>query len=148
MTVAELHAKMKQDKAYKQQAKMRHLKRAFAGIDKSQFQDQNHLFNTIDRNTADRVFSQVPNGTEVGRYNPMHISRRAPSYKMAYESLTTSLKKDPFKDRSPSIKYANSARCKNFAPNPQHDEQPTVNCHKLDQKLERFKNQITQSSKR
>ena len=36
MTVAELHEKMKQEKEEKKQTKIRHLKRAFAGIDRTQ----------------------------------------------------------------------------------------------------------------
>ena len=67
----------------------------------------------------------------------MVVTTRAPSYKINQETSFS------FKDRSPSINYALSARCKDFAPHPQHDENPQVNCLKLDQKLEKFKNQIT-----
>lgn len=35
MTVAELHEKLRKDKMDKKQAKIRHLKRAFAGIDRT-----------------------------------------------------------------------------------------------------------------
>ena len=34
---------------------MRHLKRAFAGIDKSQIKEQNMLFQTVSRDTAKNV---------------------------------------------------------------------------------------------
>lgn len=142
MSAEELHEKMKKEKAEKKAAKIRHLKRAFAGIDKTQYQDQNHLFKSVDRDTAYRVFSQEPSGTEVGRYNPNPVSNRSPSYKIQdFKPFDT-------KTRSPSIKYANSARCKDFAPRPQHAENPVVNCQKLDLKLERFKNQIVNSGKR
>jgi len=52
MTLAELHEKEKKDKQDAKEAKVRHLKRAFAGIDRKAMQDQNLLFQTVSREAA------------------------------------------------------------------------------------------------
>ena len=50
--------------------------------------------------------------------------------------------------KEPARKYAQTARCVDFVPHPQHDELPTVNCLKLGRKLENFKDLIKRSSKK
>ena len=52
MTIEELHEQQRKQKKDALEAKRRHLKRAMAGIDKSQKQPENLVFKTVDRNKA------------------------------------------------------------------------------------------------
>ena len=60
MTLEEMHEKMRKEKLEKRRAKARHLKRAFASIDKSQYQDENVIFKTISRERAIENTIQMP----------------------------------------------------------------------------------------
>ena len=52
------------------EAKKRHLHRALKHIDKSQIQPESRIFKTISRDKARKTYYLMPEGTEVGRYNP------------------------------------------------------------------------------
>ena len=55
-------------------------------------------------------------------------------------------KMEKSKPKEPAMKYAQTARCVDFVPHPQHDELPKVNCLKLGKKLESFRELIKTSS--
>ena len=73
MTLAELHEKEKHERLQAKEAKLRHLKRAFAGIDKTQMTAENRVFQTVSRDVACKVYEDRPEGTDGGIYAPQKI---------------------------------------------------------------------------
>ena len=60
-------------------ARMRHLKRAYAGIDKSAYQSENVIFKTIDRDQAAKTQGK-PVPSDAGRYKPNKVQPKVPCY--------------------------------------------------------------------
>lgn len=60
LTVEEIHEKMRMEKREQLEAKRRHLRRAYAGIDRSQFEKESALFKTITRDQAAKMHGPHP----------------------------------------------------------------------------------------
>lgn len=145
LTLEEMHEKMRKEKLEKKRAKARHLKRAFASIDRTQYTDENVIFKTISRDKAIESTVQLPQGTEVGKYNPIIKEKtKMPCFVRIQDDKADRI--DKTRPKEPAMKYAQTARCVDFVPHPQHDELPKVNCLKLGKKLENFRELIKTSS--
>ena len=71
LTAEELQERMQKEKREQQEARRRHLQRAFAGIDRSERRAVDTLFKTVTRDEARKQYQRNPQGTEVGRYDPI-----------------------------------------------------------------------------
>mmetsp|Transcript_28764 Transcript_28764/g.43438 ORF Transcript_28764/g.43438 Transcript_28764/m.43438 type:complete len:108 (+) Transcript_28764:322-645(+) len=107
---------MRKDKRDTKDAKMRHLKRAFAGIDRTQRQRENFVFKTVTREVAQTNYEKVPQGQEVGKYNPMALENKQPCFVRIQNEKAE--KEDHAKPKEPSLQYSKEARCQSFVPHP------------------------------
>lgn len=89
----------------------------------------------------------MPQGTEVGKYNPIIKEKtKMPCFVRIQDDKAEKIENS--RPKEPTMKYAQTARCIDFVPHPQHDELPKVNCLKLEKKLDNFKELIKRSSKK
>ena len=103
------------------------------------------LFQTI---TRDAYIKSIPGpvNIEFTKYNPIKTTQKSPCFVKIEDKGAERL--ESLTVREPSLQYAITARCKDFAPNVQHDELPKVACKKLPKKLKDIRKMIVQSSKK
>jgi len=141
------------------EAKRRHLARAFAGIDREAKQPEDRLFRTIPRGQAERLWEQqrfwgqAPQGTDVGKYSPKRpADPRQPCFVSmqragvaAAETLSPAGPSATHLHLSTRPGYLIAPGIPNAAPH--LDLSPQVSCGRLQQKLERLKNQIMHTNR-
>ena len=123
---AEFWAQEKRAKLDEAAARQRFLKRAFAGIDKSQSQPENYLMKVATRDQANQGNGK-PQGTDAGRYNPIKPTR------LPYIA---------------DFGRGGGADRGAFLPKAQYDENPAVSCCRLSHELDNLRELIQSPSKR